>query len=158
MIKSNITSALIFEDDAKLAANFKEQALTVLKEAERLGSWDLVYFSRKWISGEETFVENSELLVNNGYSYWTVAYALSLEGAKKLVDAKPLESLVPVDEFLPIMYGKQPNAEWNRHFPTAGTLKASAVVHNLAEPLYYTEDKGYISDTEQTDVVQINIL
>lgn len=56
----------------------------------------------------ESWVEGSRYLVHAGYSYWTVGYMLSAKGAKKLIDAKPLESLIPVDEYLPIMYDKHP--------------------------------------------------
>lgn len=43
------------------------------------------------------------------YSYWTLGYAISLNGAKKLLESKPLEKLMALDEFLPIMYNKHPN-------------------------------------------------
>lgn len=54
----------------------------------------------------EEWVQGSKYLVYAGYSYWTVGYLISLKGAKKLIDAKPLENLIPVDEFLPIMYNR----------------------------------------------------
>lgn len=44
------------------------------------------YFGRKRIvNQEEKWVEDSEQLVHAGYSYWTLGYALSLSGAKKLL-------------------------------------------------------------------------
>lgn len=56
----------------------------------------------------EERVEGSEHMVWAGYSYWTVGYLLSLSGAKKLLEGNPLGKMVPVDEYLPIMYNKHP--------------------------------------------------
>ena len=56
----------------------------------------------------ENWVEGSKYLVYAGYSYWTVGYLLSAEGAKKLIEAKPFDKLLPVDEFLPIMFDIHP--------------------------------------------------
>ena len=57
---------------------------------------------------EEPLVDGSDVIVENGYSYWTVGYALTLDGAKKLVAGEPLGKMVPVDEYLPIMFDKHP--------------------------------------------------
>lgn len=58
-------------------------------------------------SAEEA-VENVRNLVVADYSYWTLSYAISLQGAQKLLNAEPLSKMLPVDEFLPIMYDKHP--------------------------------------------------
>ena len=42
------------------------------------------------------------------YSYWTLGYLLSRRGAVKLLEAKPLEKMLPVDEYFPIMYNRHP--------------------------------------------------
>lgn len=47
-------------------------------------------------------------LVVSDYSYWTLGYLISLQGARKLLDAEPLTKMLPVDEFLPVMYDKHP--------------------------------------------------
>lgn len=47
-------------------------------------------------------------VIKPSYSHWTVAYALTLNGAKKLFNQEPLKKLVPVDEYLPIMFDRQP--------------------------------------------------
>lgn len=57
---------------------------------------------------EEPFVEGTQSLVHAGYSYWTLGYILSAQGARKLLAAKPLENMVPVDEYLPILFDKHP--------------------------------------------------
>lgn len=53
------------------------------------------------------------------YSYWTLGYLISERGARKLLDAKPLDNMLPVDEFLPIMFDQHPKyvgAEYNIQF------------------------------------------
>lgn len=67
------------------------------------------YLGRKQVNAEdEAPVEGVRNLVVAGYSYWTLAYAISHRGAQKLLAAEPLSKMLPVDEFLPIMYDKHP--------------------------------------------------
>ena len=65
---------------------------------------------------DEQFPEGAYHFLIPEYSYWTLAYALSLEGAKKLMAQAPLDRLVPVDEYLPIMYDKHNRVELLEHF------------------------------------------
>lgn len=51
-------------------------------------------------------------LVRPAYSYWLVAYALTLRGARKLLATRPLARLVPSDELVPLLTGRHPNADW----------------------------------------------
>ena len=51
-------------------------------------------------------VSGAQALAWADYTYWTLGYAISLSGARKLVSAKPLEKMVAVDEFLPIMFNR----------------------------------------------------
>ena len=60
------------------------------------------------VDKEEELVEGAEKLVVPLYSYWMLGYLLSLRGAKKLVEAHPLEKLLPADEFVPIMFNTHP--------------------------------------------------
>lgn len=54
-------------------------------------------------------VDDSDYLVHVGYSYWTLCYVITLEGAKKLLDGEPLGKMLPVDEYLPIMFDRHPD-------------------------------------------------
>lgn len=56
----------------------------------------------------EQSVDGVNNLVEADYSYWTLGYALSQQGARKLLAAEPLKMMMPVDEFLPIMFNKHP--------------------------------------------------
>lgn len=51
-------------------------------------------------------VPGARMLAWADYTYWTLGYAINLSGARKLLSAKPLEKMVAVDEFLPIMFNK----------------------------------------------------
>ena len=56
------------------------------------------------------------------------------------------------DEFLPIMYDWHPNAEWMGSFPRRN-LRAFTVYPLVVEPERYTNQPGYVSDTEGSSVV-----
>ncbi len=67
------------------------------------------YIGRKILDGEsEVLVDGASSLVKPMYSYWTLGYLISLRGVHKLLEAKPLDNLLPVDEFLPIMFDVHP--------------------------------------------------
>lgn len=67
------------------------------------------YFGRKQVNPKkEEAVDGVQNLVVADYSYWTLSYAISQQGAQKLLNAEPLSKMLPVDEFLPIMYDKHP--------------------------------------------------
>lgn len=55
---------------------------------------------------EEEFITNH--ITKPKYSYWTLGYLLSEKGARKLINAEPLSKMLPVDEFLPIMFNQHP--------------------------------------------------
>lgn len=65
------------------------------------------YLGRKRsANANEPWVTGSKYIVHVDYSYWTLGYAVTYRGAKKLLEGKPLEKLVPVDEYLPIMFDR----------------------------------------------------
>ena len=72
------------------------------------------YLGRKRMWREkETAVEGSTFLIWPSYSYWTLGYILSLRGAKKLIQQEPLGKMIPVDEYLPIMFDQHPTWVWS---------------------------------------------
>merc|ERR1712224_1068196 len=79
------------------------------------------------------------------YSYGTYAYLLNRQGAEKLVKAKPLEKMVPVDEYLAMMYDRHTMAAWKDKFPVRD-LVALSVQPLLVFPIPYP-----VSDTRDTD-------
>ncbi len=53
---------------------------------------------------QENWVPGAETLVWAKYSYWTLGYILRLSGAQKLIAGEPLGKMIPVDEYIPIMF------------------------------------------------------
>lgn len=90
----------------------------LVKVGFNLSAWDIYYLlyleysyigrKRMQVDHPETSVPNIHNLVEADYSYWTLGYMLSLQGAQKLLRADPMSKLLPVDEFLPVMYNKHP--------------------------------------------------
>ncbi|XP_033222160.1 glycosyltransferase 25 family member-like isoform X2 [Belonocnema kinseyi] len=154
VIEKNYESVMVLEDDVRFEPYFRQKVHFVLNELQRLNmEWDLVYIGRKRMQEqEEPLVQGSQYLVHAGYSYWTLGYILSARGAKKLLAAQPLKNMVPVDEYLPILFDKHPRFIWKEQFPERNLVALSAAPL-LVYPTHYTGESGYISDTEDSKVV-----
>lgn len=90
-----------------------------------------------------------------GYSYWTLGYLLSLSGARKLLRGEPLKKLLPVDEYIPIMFDKHPNATWKNAFAYRDLI-AYTIYPSIVVPERYTNQQGYVSDTEDSEIVPVD--
>lgn len=155
IVKYQYDRVIVLEDDVKFIRNFKEVAESILAEGDDTGTmFDLIYLGRKNMGPKEKLVKHAKRLVQMEYAYWTIAYVLTLDGAKKLLEAKPLQNMLPVDEFLPIMYNKHPNSEWMNKFSKRDVI-AWGAEPPIAEPLKYIGEPGYLSDTEQSVVIQL---
>lgn len=154
IIKNGYKEAIIFEDDIRFEPLFNDKLQLVRQELKDLSlDWDLLYLGRKILfNSHEDFVKNSKFIVEPDYTYWTLSYMITLEGAKKLVDEEPLSKMVPVDEYLPIMYGRHWNSSWSYHYKNR--IKAFSAEPRLVHPTHYTGEEGYISDTEWTPIVE----
>ncbi|XP_044530838.1 procollagen galactosyltransferase 2 [Gracilinanus agilis] len=111
------------------------------------------YIGRKrmQVQEPEKAVPNVMNLVEADYSYWTLGYVISLEGAQKLVGADPFGKMLPVDEFLPVMYNKHPVAKYMEYYEPRD-LKAFSAEPLLIYPTHYTGQPGYLSDTETSTI------
>ena len=154
IVEEELDLVLIFEDDIKFEPYFISKLEYLKSELFDLeGSWDLVFLGRKILhNSEEPWLEGSEQLVKVDYTYWTLSYLLTLRGAKLLLAGDPLGKMVPVDEYLPIMYGRHPNSTWAQHFPSE-KLRALSVHPLLVFPTHYTGEQGYFSDTEDASII-----
>ncbi|XP_017304196.2 glycosyltransferase 25 family member-like [Diaphorina citri] len=111
VVDNNHDIVMVLEDDVRFESFFRQKLATILKElkTKTLPAWDLIYLGRKKLSEKpDTWVSGSRYLVEASYSYWTLGYLLSRQGARKLTQARPLSNLLPVDEFLPLLSGKHP--------------------------------------------------
>ena len=75
----------------------------------------------------EKLVPGTTVLARPHYSYWTLGYLISHRGAQKLIDANPFSNLLPVDEYLPIMFNKHP--EWVGWCNLRGMGKEDTMYH-----------------------------
>ncbi|KAK3530658.1 hypothetical protein QTP86_030920 [Hemibagrus guttatus] len=154
IVERGLQRSLVIEDDLRFEPFFKRKLQKLMQdvEAEAL-DWDLIYIGRKrmQVDHPEKPVPNIHNLVEADYSYWTLGYMISLQGANKLLRAEPLSKILPVDEFLPIMYNKHPVEEYISHYEVRD-LQAFSAEPLLVYPTHYTGDPGYISDTETSTV------
>ena len=113
------------------------------------------YIGRKPMEPDIFCEDCSSLVVKPGYSYWTVAYFITYEGASKLLGADPLQHMVPVDEFLPFMYGQHPKLqEWLHLFPNSvEPLVALSASELLVEPQWFYGSEEFVSDTEDSQII-----
>ncbi|XP_046336302.1 inactive glycosyltransferase 25 family member 3-like [Haliotis rufescens] len=154
MMEKGYERVLVFEDDVRFEAYFRKKFAYMLKEAQDyVPSWELIYLGRKILqSRQEYLVKGTENLVWPSYSYWTLSYMLQRSGAKKLLDQKPLGKMIPVDEFLPIMFDKHPEHDWRLQFEPRNLVGLSADPL-LVFPTHYTGEENYISDTEVSNII-----
>lgn len=144
-----LARVVVFEDDVRFEDNFRRRLERLMEDVvtQKL-SWDLIYLGRKQVNPEEEVaVEGLPGLVVAGYSYWTLAYTLSLAGARKLLASQPLRRMLPVDEFLPVMFDQHPNDQYKAHF-WPRDLQAFSAQPLLASPTHYAGDAEWLSDTE----------
>ncbi|XP_061566902.1 procollagen galactosyltransferase 1 [Cololabis saira] len=154
VVERGLQTSLVIEDDLRFEVFFKRRLMNLMSEIDSEGlDWDLIYIGRKrnQVDHPEKAVANIHNLVEADYSYWTLGYMISLQGAQKLLNAEPLKKMLPVDEFLPIMYNKHPIKDYMDQFETRD-LKAFSAEPLLVYPTHYTGDPGYISDTETSTV------
>uniref|UniRef100_A0A674NT14 Collagen beta(1-O)galactosyltransferase 2b n=1 Tax=Takifugu rubripes TaxID=31033 RepID=A0A674NT14_TAKRU len=154
VLERGLKQVLVLEDDVRFEPRFKRRLQAIMDDIDRAQlDWDLIYIGRKrmQVQQPEQSVDGVNNLVEADYSYWTLGYALSQQGARKLLAADPFTKMLPVDEFLPVMYNKHPNTEYMSHFELRN-LKAFSVEPLLIYPTHYTGEPGYISDTETSTI------
>ena len=153
MLANGYERILILEDDLRFVPGFVRRLETTVKEADvAIPDWELLYVGRKRMSNNEVMVAGTRYLAYPSYTYWTLAYVLRRSGANKLMAQRPLEKMVAVDEFLPIMFDRHPNKHWLSNFEPRNLVAISAEPL-LVEPQRYTGEAFYVSDTEDSDII-----
>lgn len=143
IIKNNYNHALIIEDDGEFAENFIDKCENINTPNDT----DLIYFGRKkFVEKEKRY---NKQLMKPEFSYWTIGYYITYSGALKLTQSNYLSYLIPVDEFLPISFGKvHPNAKDNYE----NDYKLNKLVsYSLDTLLIHPEKEAFInSDIEDS--------
>jgi len=111
MHRNNISSALILEDDFEVLAEnaaeklkFRSKVGEILQEISDRGlqdAWDLLYLSRYPVAID--YLRISKNLCIPGFSYWTIAYILTLSGARKLLNADGLNNMIGLDDWFSVL-------------------------------------------------------
>ncbi|VDN59376.1 unnamed protein product [Dracunculus medinensis] len=153
IIENSLKRVIVFEDDLRFLTNATDQLTEVLEDLDNSKMyWNFIYLGRKRLENtDEYWVPGHRHLSTVGYSYWTLGYLLNFDGAKKLLNGRPLQRLLPVDEYIPIMFDKHPNETWKNTFPIRN-LAAYTMYPTIVVPERYTNEEGYISDTEASEI------
>ncbi|KAM3865630.1 procollagen galactosyltransferase 2-like [Diretmus argenteus] len=154
VVKQELQQVLVLEDDVRFESRFHSRLMSIMDNVKRAAlNWELIYVGRKrlQVKEPEQWVKGVSNLVHPDYSYWTLGYVLTLQGARRLLEAQPLGKMLPVDEFLPIMFNKHPKGDYLHHFERRD-LKAFSVEPLLLFPTHYTGEPGYFSDTETSTI------
>jgi collagen beta-1,O-galactosyltransferase len=116
-VEKKLNKIIILEDDARFELNFKSLFTYLINQMnEKKIDWEMLYLGRKQMKNfiNDEYIIDAILprdgftIVKPSYTHWTLAYALTLSGARQLINSEPLNKILPVDEFLPIMFDKQP--------------------------------------------------
>jgi GR25 family glycosyltransferase involved in LPS biosynthesis len=116
---------IIIEDDLYHSTD----NYNITQISERLDEFDLVYLSMD--NNAQGFDDLFEI---PGYCYWTAAYALSVQGASKLLNNVAVKNIIPADEYLPMMLGTSPHADLYPEFKDLPKLKGLAYKNNIFTP------------------------
>jgi GR25 family glycosyltransferase involved in LPS biosynthesis len=127
---NKISEALILEDDILFLPNFKEEFNCLLNSNL---NYDLFFFNR--------FSNNTidEININNKYvkmcySYNASSYLIKNKTASILLNSNFIENIIPVDEFLPIMYDeKYPHENIKNKIKPDTYLMAYAFIEEVAD-------------------------
>lgn len=145
----NNTNFLILEDDVVFLENFYYNFISFTSNITI--NYDLLYLNRKALYPNNE-IQITPNIVKVDKSYWTCAYVLTVACAKKLISANYLDNLIPVDEFLPIMYGCQVLG-FEKLFENREKISAYATTPPL---LTLTNDAFTKSETFHSDVCTLN--
>ncbi|XP_022655285.1 uncharacterized protein LOC111247948 isoform X4 [Varroa destructor] len=108
ILKQGYREAIIFEDDIHFVPYFRKRVMETVKAIRDQGHLELVYLGRKRLANaSEPYLTGTDQLVQVDYSYWTLSYYINRRGAQKLIDGEPLSKIVPVDEYIPIMFDRK---------------------------------------------------
>jgi GR25 family glycosyltransferase involved in LPS biosynthesis len=149
IIKNNYNYALILEDDA----DFVEDFINKFDNIDIPLNTDLMYLGRKkFVNIEKRYSTN---LVKPEFSYWTVGYLLTYSGAIKLINSNFVDALIPVDEFLPILFGKEHPSSKIKY---SSNYKFEKLIAYSVDPLLVNPEEGAFLDSEVEDSKSLNKL
>ncbi len=131
---------LILEDDAAFVDDFDSRLALVADEVKSI-DWELLYLGSKQLNVPSI---SNPLTIESEYAYWTVGYILKPSAAKKLTSTDILDFIIPVDEYLPAMFGKHKSETLLSLFSDDNKInKALALKSDLIHP-----EQGAFKDSQ----------
>lgn len=139
---------LVLEDDICFKPDLVEQLLDGLDRLDPT-DFDLLYLGRLPLEPDRPFGPG---FVRPGYSHCTYGYLLTGRGLELVLAADLGAAIVPVDEFLPAMYGEHPRVDVRTRFPPKLRALAFevAVARQLAKGSAGSDTESSFSATTQT--------
>jgi GR25 family glycosyltransferase involved in LPS biosynthesis len=134
ILDNKINIALILEDDTTFNSNFDSVMKQILNSEKK---FDLLYLNRIPLNllynlGDEIEINNDFVLAK--YSYNASSYLITYECAKKLLSSNILNYMLPIDEFLPIMYDNNyPFKNYSAYFNENEKIIALALKKDIAD-------------------------
>lgn len=149
IVEDDLKFAIILEDDVLFKEKFKEKINFFTKDIK----YDMLYLGRKVFNKKERSI--NEYMVDPNFSYWTLGYILTNRGAEKLINAEFEKNIIPVDEFLPYMYGK--NMIDNYNLIDICNNNKRLITYALKEDIIKPESCAFReSDTEISEILKMD--
>ncbi|XP_074596200.1 procollagen galactosyltransferase 2-like [Brevipalpus obovatus] len=130
VVERNYSRVIIFEHDVRFEREFRTKWMKHLEHLEGYissgGKVDFVYLGRMVLVNRTEEKAPVEGFVFSEYSYWGIGYMLTPTGAQKLIDALPLQKMIAVDEYIPILYRKNLVKELSEHSPNRTLIAFSS--------------------------------
>lgn len=130
----NIDVALILEDDCIFLDDFNTKFEQILK----LDSTNYDYFALGreklfdiYNLGPETVITNDYVIPK--YSYNAHSYLLTNTGAKILANELALKYIIPVDEYITVMYNSFPFPKYSDYFKNMPKLRAIGLINDITD-------------------------
>ena len=132
IIDNEIDIALILEDDCIFLDEFSIKLTEILRLDPT--TYDYLSLGRKRLF--KNYNIGAEIKINNDfvipkYSYYTHSYILTKNGAKILANHLALEYIIPVDEYIPIMYDSFPFTQYSDYFKNIPKLTAIGLIKDI---------------------------
>ena len=134
MVNHNIDVALILEDDCIFLDYFNIKFEQILHL--RPNTYDYFTLGRNKLCepynlGPEIVIDGDYVIPK--YSYNTHSYLLTNTGAKILANELAIKNIIPVDEYIPIMYDSFPFPKYSDYFKDMPKLRAIGLINNITK-------------------------
>lgn len=127
MIEQDIDNLIILEDDVTIDDNFDELLDKYIEQIIKINKdYDILYLGRNAIN-DQMEVQLTDNIVEPKYTYWTCGYILNKSGAKKLVESNFINAIIPVDEFISLMFDKTCDVyeKYNKYYKSCDLIALS---------------------------------